>query len=134
MNCSFCTFFNSFFLLMNWQTSDILFFSDKPVITHLPRTIYGIFSSFQIFRCYVAKYMTLRETCPYSEFFWSVFSLIQTEYGEILSITSYSVQIRENTDQKNSKHGHFSRSEKLRKYSPYCTRNCAITNAYFRGV
>ena len=24
-----------------------------------------------------------REKCPYSEFFWSVFSRIQTEYGEI---------------------------------------------------
>ena len=24
----------------------------------------------------------LREMCPYSEFFWSVFSCIQTEYGE----------------------------------------------------
>ena len=26
---------------------------------------------------------TLLETCPYSEFFWSVFSHIRTEYGEI---------------------------------------------------
>ena len=24
----------------------------------------------------------LREKCPYSEFFWSVFSHIQTEYGD----------------------------------------------------
>ena len=27
------------------------------------------------------KYPTLREECPYSEFFWSVFSCIRTEYG-----------------------------------------------------
>ena len=27
---------------------------------------------------------TLREKCPYSEFFWSVFSCIRTEYGKIL--------------------------------------------------
>ena len=27
------------------------------------------------------KYPTLREKCPYSEFFWSVFSCIRTEYG-----------------------------------------------------
>ena len=33
-------------------------------------------------------------------FFWSVFSLIWTEYGEIWSISRYSVQMRENTDQK----------------------------------
>ena len=33
-------------------------------------------------------------------FFWSVFSRIRTEYGEIRSISSYSVRIRENTDQK----------------------------------
>ena len=45
---------------------------------------------------------SLREKCPYSEFFWSVFLRIRTEYGEI--------QMRENPDQKNSEYGHFSRS------------------------
>ena len=30
--------------------------------------------------------MTLRENCLYSELFWSVFSRIQSEYGEIWSI------------------------------------------------
>ena len=44
-------------------------------------------------------------------FLWSVFFLIRTEYGEILSIPPYSVQMRENTDQKNSVFGHFPRSE-----------------------
>ena len=33
-------------------------------------------------------------------FFWSVFSRIQTEYGDILRISSYLVQMWENTDQK----------------------------------
>ena len=33
-------------------------------------------------------------------FFWSVFSRIWTEYGEILLISPYSVRMRENTDQK----------------------------------
>ena len=47
--------------------------------------------------------------CPYSEFF--LFSRIWTEYGEIRSISHYSVRMRENTDQKNSKYGHFLRSE-----------------------
>ena len=33
-------------------------------------------------------------------FFWSVFSRIRTEYGEMQSISPYSVWMRENTDQK----------------------------------
>ena len=36
-------------------------------------------------------------------YFWSVFSRIRTEYGEIL-------RIWKNTDQKNSEQSHFSRS------------------------
>ena len=47
--------------------------------------------------------------------FWTVFFRIQTEYGEILRVSQYSVRMRENTDQKNSKYGHFSRSA----YLPY---------------
>ena len=54
--------------------------------------------------------ITLREKCPYSGFFWSVFSCLRTEYGEMRSISPYSVRIRENADQKNSEYGHFSRS------------------------
>ena len=33
-------------------------------------------------------------------FFWSVFSCIRTEYGEILRISPYSVRMPKNTDQK----------------------------------
>ena len=33
-------------------------------------------------------------------FFWSVFSRIRTEYGEMQSIFAYSVRMRENTDHK----------------------------------
>ena len=33
-------------------------------------------------------------------FFWSLFSRIRTEYGEIRSISPYSVRMRENADQK----------------------------------
>ena len=33
-------------------------------------------------------------------FFWSVFSRIWNEYGDLQSKSPYSVQIRENTDQK----------------------------------
>ena len=39
-----------------------------------------------------------------SEFFWSVFSRIWTKYGKIR-------EMRENTDQKNSKYGQLSRSD-----------------------
>ena len=50
--------------------------------------------------------------CPYSELFSSVFSRIRTEYGDILCISPYSVQMREDTDQSNSKYGLFLRSVK----------------------
>ena len=52
---------------------------------------------------------SLREKCPYSEFFWFVFACIWTEYGEIWSISPYSVRMRENTDQKNSEYERFLR-------------------------
>ena len=35
-----------------------------------------------------------------------LFSRIWTKYGEILRISSHSVRMPENTDQKNSEHGH----------------------------
>ena len=52
----------------------------------------------------------LSEKCPHSEFFWSVFSRIRAEYGEILRISPGSVQMRENADQKNSEYRLLSRS------------------------
>ena len=50
------------------------------------------------------------QKCPYSELFWSAFSCIRTEYGEMLHISPYSVRIRENVDQNNSEYKHFLRS------------------------
>ena len=44
-----------------------------------------------------------------SELFWSAFSRIRTEQGEILRVSLYSVRIRENADQNNSEYGHFLR-------------------------
>ena len=38
------------------------------------------------------EFLTLLEKCPYSEFFWSVFSRIRTKY---------SVRMPKNTDQNN---------------------------------
>ena len=68
-----------------------------------------------VLKLYFTKitHSTMREKSPYSEFFWSVFSSIRTEYGQIPRISSYSVQIQENMDQKNSKYQHFSRSARL---------------------
>ena len=53
---------------------------------------------------------SLRKKCPYSELFWSAFSRIRTEYGEIPRISPYSVRMRENADQNNPEYGHFLRS------------------------
>ena len=47
------------------------------------------------FKCCIGlTVLLLREKCPYSEFFWSVFSHIRSEYGEILRISSYTVRMR----------------------------------------
>ena len=45
---------------------------------------------------------------------FGVISRILTEYGEIRSLSPYSVWMRENTDQNNSEYDHFSRSAILR--------------------
>ena len=58
------------------------------------------YQNLKINKLSVFLFSTLREKCPYSELFWSVFSRIRTEYGEIL-------RMRENTDQNISKHGTF---------------------------
>ena len=57
---------------------------------------------------------SVRENCVYLELFWSAFSRIRTEYGEILRISPYSVQMREKADQNNYKYGHFSSSELIK--------------------
>ena len=56
------------------------------------------------------KYV-LSKKCPYSELFWSVFSCIRNKYGEIQSVSLYSVQIGEHADQNNSKYWHFLRCD-----------------------
>ena len=53
----------------------------------------------------------MRKKCLYSELFWSTFSHIRTEYGEILRISPYSVWMRKNAGQNNTEYGHFLRSE-----------------------
>ena len=68
-----------------------------------------------IMKLVILSALTLRKKCPCSELFWSAFSCIWTEYGEILSISPYSVRLRENADQNNSEYGYFSSS--IRKWS-----------------
>ena len=63
--------------------------------------------SFKNMRNTHGEVLLLVGKCPYSKV--SVFSHIRTEYGEILSISPYSVRMRINTDQKNSEYGHISR-------------------------
>ena len=60
--------------------------------------------------------IALCEKCLYSELFWSGFSRIWTEYGEIRSISPYSVRMRENRDQNHSEYGHFSCSGSFRSF------------------
>ena len=61
--------------------------------------------------CFLTTWrISLRENCPYSELFWSAFSRIWTEYGEVLHISPYSVRTQENANQNNSEYGRFLRS------------------------
>ena len=67
----------------------------------------------------VKQCSVLREKCPYSELFWSAFSDIWTEYGEIRTIFLFSVRMRENGDQYNSEYGHFLRSGESTSYGKF---------------
>ena len=76
--------------------------------------------------------LTLRKRCLYLELFWSAFSHIWTEYEDIRSISPYSVRMRENADQYNSKYRHFLRSVDesvnpltLRENCPYSELSCS---------
>ena len=60
---------------------------------------------------------TQHEKYSNAEFFWSVFSRIRSEYGDLLRESPYSLRMWGNTDQKNSEYGHFSRNAIL--YEPY---------------
>ena len=84
---------------------------------------------FSLFCCPQIMLLMLRKKCLYSELFWSVFSRIQTEYGEIRSISPYSVRMRANADQNNSKYEHFSRSV-MHNYIIH--HGCLLKNWYSR--
>ena len=61
----------------------------------------------------------LCEKCLYSELFWSAFSCIRTEYGEIFRISPYFVRMWENADQNNSEYEHFLRSSNWTRQTTY---------------
>ena len=44
--------------------------------------------------------ISLREQCPYLEFFWATFSRIRTEFGDLQSKYPYSFRMWEHPDQK----------------------------------
>ena len=60
--------------------------------------------------CGITWQVTMREKYPCSGLFWFIFFHIWTEYGEILPISPYSVQLQENTEENNCEYGHFLRS------------------------
>ena len=64
---------------------------------------YGVFSGpyFPAFRLNTGKYGKHRvKSIQIRSFFWSPFSRISTEYGEILCICPFCVRMRESTDQQ----------------------------------
>ena len=56
---------------------------------------------FQFLKCSLQRYyMHCVKSVQIRSIFWSMFSRIRTEYGEILRISPYSVRMRKDTDQK----------------------------------
>ena len=80
----------------------------KATMFSITKMFVQVFSRAWYVMCMFTR-VTLHKKCPYSELFWSVFSRIRTEYGEIRSISLYLVQMREMADQNNSEYRHFSR-------------------------
>lgn len=57
-----------------------------------------------------AENISLRKLWPYLKFFCSAFFRIRVECGDLQSKSTYSIQMLENADQKNSGYSNFSRS------------------------
>ena len=113
---SFCRLVSSYkvsifvWCLVQYVTSNFLFFEpelSQELLGYHEKEKRGDFEE-----CFsvIFEDIALRKNCPCSELFWSVFSHIRTKYREIRSISPYSVQMRENADQNNSKYRQLSRS------------------------
>ena len=78
---------------------------------------------------------TLREKFPYLELFWSVFFRIWTEYGEVIRIFPYSIQMRENKGRHNSEYGHFLRGGRSKlQYSCILSKYRNILNRSLQKI
>ena len=101
--------FRKFYFAKNLLPFDIwIKFSRNPSL----RIIFKLSFSLKLSSLHTLQFRTLHRKFPYLELFWFAVSCIRTEYGEILRISPYSVQMRENMDQNNSEYGHFSRNGK----------------------
>ena len=76
-------------------SSDLVTFTEEILNRKLHFLGSSILQNLKLFLIY-----TLRESVQIQNFFWSIFSYIRTEYGDLRSKSLYSVQIQENTDQK----------------------------------
>ena len=82
-------------------------------------------TSFILSRLRIIKFETiLRQKCPYSEFFWSLF------FPHSDWISPYSVLMQENTEQKNSEYGHFLRSTIFHFLKGLFTYSCNQKNTF----
>ena len=92
VNICICLCFKTVFTEIDWRKCLFIRF----IYSH------SIYSSnmCKFFSSIIAAEHSLREKCPYLELFWSVFSQIRTEYGEILRIqwilhiSPFSVRMR----------------------------------------
>ena len=83
----------------------------------------------------------MREKYTYLVFFWSTFSRIWSEYGDLFCKSPFSVQMLENADQRNFEYGHYAVNilvKRIRfKWSPVKCANffrIAILNTTCKGL
>ena len=96
------------------------------------KTFNGIFILFNSTSSLYFRLLFNLASTLYLEFFWSVFSRIRTEYGEI---HPYSAQMRKNTDQKNSEYGYFLRSEccvSSRSFNKFCIYTSSLLEVFHK--
>ena len=91
-------FDNSSFLCLIFQVRNKFFVLLEIISQYLEIVIVrGVFRTLSNM---IELFNNIVKSVPIRSFFWSAFSRIRTEYGEIRSISPYSVRMRENTDQK----------------------------------
>ena len=93
------------------NTIEALIAKQRSVLFHQYNPFYGYNTTSSYDRKVVYSHIQLKhclKNAPYSAFFWSVYSHIQTECRDLICKSSYSVQMWEKSDQKNSECGQFS--------------------------